>query len=85
MCGKIIAIACLGFAALSASAQGNSSIYTLYRNSLMDPAMRIHIATFDAGDGREYNAENCNLTADFFAKHAGVKTRYWCEPGRYRK
>jgi hypothetical protein len=68
--------------ALPATA-GEDDVYTLYRNSVLDPAMRIHVATFDTGDGREYNDENCNLAADLFQHQDGLKTRFWCELGRY--
>ena len=64
----------------------NSGIFTLYRNSVIDRSMRIHVATFDAADGGEkYNSENCDLAANLFASQAGVKTRFWCEKGIYRK
>lgn len=60
-------------------------IFTLYRNSVLDPTMRIHIATFDTSEGERYNAENCNIAADLFSSQQGVTVRYWCEPGRFQK
>jgi hypothetical protein len=71
--------------AAPASAQSDSDIYTLYRNSALDASMRIHAATFDSIDGSRYNAENCNLAADLFQRQEGVKTRFWCEKGRFHK
>ena len=62
--------------------------YTLYRDSLLDKNMRIHIATFDSIDGikiASYNSENCNLARDLFASQDGVKTKFWCEKGRYKE
>jgi len=61
------------------------NIVTLYRNSVLDSEMRIHIATFDAGAGAIYNSENCQIAAQLFQGQPGVTVRYWCEPGPYRK
>jgi len=37
---------------------------TLYRNSVMDESMRIHIATFnEVTGGYKYNIENCQLAS----------------------
>lgn len=30
-----------------AMAQSNNEVFTLYRNSVLEPSMRIHVATFD--------------------------------------
>jgi hypothetical protein len=78
----LVAIIVVLFAA-PASAQTDGGIYTLYRNSVLDASMRIHIATFDAEEGEDYNAENCNIAADLFQRQPDVETRFWCEPGRY--
>lgn len=61
-------------------------VYTLYRSSVVLPNARLHIATFDfAGEGRSaYNMENCQLASGLFQQQPGVKTRFWCEQGRYR-
>lgn len=61
------------------------SSYTLYRNSMTDPNMRLHMATFDTADGDAYNNENCNLAAKLFQQQDGVKTRFWCEKGTFKK
>ena len=63
----------------------DSNTYTLYRSSVLDGINRIHIATFDAVDGEDYNEGNCRLAAELFQQQPGVKTRFWCEKGRYRK
>lgn len=75
----------LAFTAMQAAAQGDEEVYTLYRNSVLDPTMRLHVATFDGADGKAYNAENCNVAANLFQSQDGVQTRFWCEPGRYQK
>ncbi|MBF9029774.1 hypothetical protein HKCCE3408_05140 [Rhodobacterales bacterium HKCCE3408] len=59
-------------------------VSTLYRNSVLDQTMRVHVATFDADDGERYNAENCQIAAHLFQNQPGVTVRYWCEPGRFR-
>ena len=64
----------------------DSGTFTLYRNSVIDRSMRIHVGTFNAADGGEkYNSENCDLAATLFASQAGVKVRFWCEKGIYKK
>ncbi len=79
-----IALAMSG--AVGAGTTPEDEVYTLYRNSVTAPGMRIHIATFDATDsGEGYNFENCNIAADLFRQQPGVATRFWCERGRYRK
>ena len=64
---------------------GDGDVYTLYRNSVLDTNMRLHVASFDTADGEAYNHENCQLAADLFQQQPGVKTRFWCEKGRFRK
>lgn len=37
------------------SGQGNlpeNQVFTLYRNSALDPSMRVHVATFDTDNGQ---------------------------------
>lgn len=79
----LIIVLCL--AADCASAASEARVFTLYRSSVVDPLMKIHVATFDADEAAEYNHENCWLAADLFAKQPGVSVRYWCEPGRISK
>lgn len=59
--------------------------YTLYRSSLVDGVSRLHVATFDAKGGDGYNSGNCDLAADLFQHQDGVKVRFWCEKGGYKK
>ncbi len=73
-------------AAAPAAAQSpDNETYALYRDSVLDASMRVHIATFDAADGADYNRENWMLARDLFLAQAGVRTNFWCEPGRYRE
>jgi major membrane immunogen (membrane-anchored lipoprotein) len=69
---------------LSACSTSESETYTLYRSSLADSSLRIHVATFDARDGEAYNRENCQIAMDLFQKQPGVRVRYWCEKGKFR-
>ncbi len=59
--------------------------YTLYRNSVIDKTMRLHVATFDAKDGEKYNQENCEIARELFQKQDGVITKFWCEKGKFEK
>ncbi len=79
----IFAAAMLALAAAHASAA--ETTYTLYRNSVLDNAARIHVGSFDAAEGATYNRDNCALVADLMQRQPGTKTRFWCELGRHRK
>lgn len=68
----------------TAAAAPVGDTYTLYRNSVLDAKMRLHIATFDSTDGASYNRENCDQARELFQGQAGVKTKFWCEPGRFQ-
>ena len=59
--------------------------YTLYRNSVIDQGLRVHVASFNAADGEAYNRENCDIAARLFQQQPGVTVKYWCEKGAYRK
>lgn len=69
----------------AAACSDNGNQYTLYRSSVTDADMRVHIATFDSADGDSYNSENCLVAAGLFARQPGVSVRYWCEKGPFRK
>jgi hypothetical protein len=77
--------------ALVACDLSDSNYYTLYRNSTSDGNMRIHVATFDATTGlndsliHSYNFENCQIAQELFQRQDGVRTKFWCEKGRFRK
>ena len=65
---------------------GDGGVYTLYRNSVTDggETMRIHVASFDASDGNDYNSSNCEIARQLFQQQDGVKVRYWCEKGPFK-
>lgn len=63
----------------------SKNTYTLYRSSIFESEMRIHMATFDADDSEKYNLENCQTAADLFQKQPGVAVKYWCEKGNFKK
>ena len=70
--------------ALALAGCGGDDSYTFYRNSPLDAAMRIHIASFDSGEGAAYNQENCRVAAELFNAQPGVASRFWCEKGRFQ-
>ena len=72
-------------AGIALSACDGGSTYVLYRNSVTDETMRLHVATFDASDGEAYNRGNCDQAKELFQAQPAVKTKFWCEKGRYRK
>lgn len=81
----IFTVAALSALASVSSAATTDSTYTLYRNSVTDQSMRIHVATFDSADGGDYNRENCAQAVLLFQAQAGVRTKFWCESGRFKK
>jgi hypothetical protein len=54
-------------------------------DSVTGRQMRIHVATFDAADGEDYNRENCIAARDLFMGQPSVVVRYWCERGTARQ
>ena len=78
----------LGAMALLSGIAGCSDedrIYSLYRDSVTGSGMRLHIATFDSKDGEAYNRENCDIASTLFQQQPGVRVKYWCEKGPFRK
>jgi hypothetical protein len=67
----------------------DDSVYTLYRTSpvpVPTPELqRVHVATFDAEGGEQYNRENCDITRQLFQAQPGIVVRYWCEKGSFRQ
>ncbi len=57
-------------------------VYSLYRASEKDRLAAVHIATFEAADGQEDNAEICWQVAEMLQARPEVTLRYWCKPGR---
>lgn len=64
---------------------------TLYRNSTLDAALRIHWATFDASEpDASYNIRNCQMAARLlnanYLETGGSEddgVGFWCEPGTF--
>jgi hypothetical protein len=81
----VAAVLVLGLFACSSSTSQAGRVYTLYRNSIIDANMRIHVATFNADADAQYNSDNCDQARELFQSQPGVKTRFWCEKGEYRK
>lgn len=59
--------------------------FTLYRNSVTDERMRIHVATFDAVESADYNYENCKQAQALFQAQPDVNVKFWCEKGAFKK
>jgi hypothetical protein len=76
----------LGACGLSVS---NDNVYTLYRTSpVLDSSpelRRVHVATFDAKGGEQYNQKNCDIARQLFQAQPGIIVRYWCEKGGFRQ
>lgn len=75
----------LCFVLLSSCSPSDGGSYTLYRTSGFDANARIHMATFNAKDGHDYNMENCELARSLFQAQPGIITRFWCEKGNFRE
>jgi len=84
--GTLALIACVTWMAVGCSlGSSDAHVFTLYRNSVTDENMRIHVATFDAAEKEEYNRGNCEQAHVLFQAQPSVKVKFWCEKGRYRK
>lgn len=81
----VYAILTIALSACSFGGTSEDQVFTLYRNSLTAENMRIHIATFDAAQKEEYNRGNCEQAQVLFQNQPGVKTKFWCEKGRFKK
>lgn len=63
--------------ACDSTARGET--YYLYRSTVIgSSAERIHVATFDASEGRGYNEENCTIVRRLMENQPGVQVAYWC-------
>ena len=74
---------------ITVSCSGSGDVYTFYRNSLLDPSKRIHVATFDSKAGMpsnpDYNRLSCEETAMLYNKNDPSGQVWWCEKGKYRE
>lgn len=79
-------LAAIALVAVSIVSCSEADVYTLYRSGVGSEAehLRIHVATFDTGNGERYNSENCGIARDLFQSQEGVTVRYWCEKGRFK-
>lgn len=68
--------------------EAQPAVYTLYRNSALDPSMRVHVATFDSREGGvsvpAYNQLNCAEAAELYNRNDTERKHWWCEGGRFR-
>ena len=86
-----VALFCACLASLAACTQPSDvDVWTLYRNSVLDSEMRLHVATFDSAErafsgGPSYNQQTCMETAELYAANDPAQKNWWCEPGRFRE
>lgn len=73
------------FVVVASGCSSDNQTFTLYRNSVMDENMRVHVATFDATDGETYNKGNCEQAQLLFQGQPDIKTKFWCEKGAFKK
>lgn len=64
---------------------GSKDTYTLYRNGVANDTLRVHVATFNAKDGAEYNHDTCEQARELFQVQPSTTSRYWCEKGGFRE
>jgi hypothetical protein len=53
-------------------------VVRLYRGSVVDPDLRIHVASFDVPGAPNYNRDNCEIARELFQSQPGVRVTYWC-------
>lgn len=82
---SLLALLPLIFVALLGGCDLGGDTFTLYRNSVTNENMRIHVASFNASDGETYNRGNCVQAQLLFQAQSGVKTKFWCEKGAFKK
>jgi hypothetical protein len=81
----VFAFALFIFSTCSYGSTPDGQIFTLYRNSMTNENMRIHVATFDASENEDYNHGNCEQAQLLFQNQPSVKIKFWCEKGRFKK
>ncbi|MGE4013649.1 MAG: hypothetical protein AB7G15_16085 [Alphaproteobacteria bacterium] len=69
----------------NSDASRHDGTWTLYRASVVAGITRIHVATFDASEGFNFNRVNCEIAGGLFQAQPGVIVRYWCEQGQFRR
>jgi hypothetical protein len=79
---------------LTACDRDRGETYTLYRNSPLDPSLRVHFATFNSNNHGDYNSGNCMMAARLLNANSAASAKaegkpqdkeigFWCEPGDY--
>ncbi|BAL23504.1 hypothetical protein [Azoarcus sp. KH32C] len=81
----LLSISAFALSACNGTGATDTETFVLYRNSVTNQNMRIHVATFDAADGEAYNKENCDQAQELFQAQPGVATKFWCEKGTFRR
>lgn len=82
------------FLAGCSSAKDEAATATLYRNSILDPSMRVHFASFNAPDKAPFNIDNCEMVARIMnanvdassakeGKPRNQSAGFWCESGDF--
>jgi len=79
-----VLIAVIALATTSVACSGHDT-YTLYRNTVGADTTRVHVATFDAAESGDYNRQNCEQARELFQAQPAIKTRFWCEKGRFAR
>ena len=83
---RIILVAGLTVAAVTACHGSRPPVYTLYRSEAVGDTARIHVATFDATDEDEgYNRDGCERTRELFQVQPTNRAQYWCEAGTFHR
>lgn len=67
--------------ATGCSSHDGRETYYLYRNAIAGNE-RVHVATFDAKQGGDYNEENCMIVRGLMERQLGVQVGYWCSPAK---
>lgn len=85
--GKLVMVSALAICFAACQQASDDEVYTLYRTSAVSngSTWRVHVASFDAVDGHDYNMGNCEIARALFQTQPGVDVRYWCEKGHFRK
>lgn len=84
---RALALLLITYATTMVAQPDNEDIYTLYRNSAVDEAVRIHVATFDVDDGPKThlrNMTNCMVVQKLFQDQPHETNKFWCEKGPFR-
>ena len=82
---KFICIIMFFLIILVSGCSSDNETFTLYRNSVTDENMRVHVASFNTTEGKAYNKGNCEQAQQLFQAQPDIKTKFWCEKGSFKK